>query len=157
MTATNKCARPASPTYLWPSWGIRQATPKEPPNEHAIEHGARILRAAGNRAGGIVGNPAVLLVRAARIMGEPIDLSCSDGSGCCFSLRVPDQPDWLAAPNARRAGARSGKAARSPGHALRLRCGNHHGDRIYRFHLLLARSAAQRAPRSQHSVLEVAA
>ncbi len=70
-----------------------------------------------------VGNPAAVLVGAARIVGNrSIYIAPLAAAGCLF-VRLPDQPDSSAATNARHAGARPGAAARSHLGAVRHRSG----------------------------------
>ena len=110
-----------------------------------------------NRARGHVGDSALLLVGAARIVGEPLDLHRAAGRRRGRAVRLPDRHDPPAAQNARHVGARPGAAGRQARPAIRLRRDGDHPDRVHRRGVLLPGRAAQRTPRSQHPVLEVAA
>ena len=57
-------------------------------------------RIAGNRTRGCIGDSALLLVGAARIVGVPFDLYRAAGRRCRLSARLHDQPDLAAAQHA---------------------------------------------------------
>ena len=94
---------------------------------------------------------APVLVGAARIVGEPFDLHCAAGGRRCRSVRLLSQLDCGYLGKA--AEAQSGATSSAIRHGGR-------SDDAYRHRrecVLLSRRVARRAPRSQHSVLEVAA
>src|ERR1039458_7352681 len=89
--------------------------------------------------------PAVLLVGAARTVGEPRDLPCSAGGGWGFSGRLSDQFDSSGEPYARGISARRDAPARKDRPTVRLRGGHGHARVIARGTLLLHRGPAERA------------
>ena len=100
----------------------------------SIERHARVShRLAGNRSRGHVGDPAHVLVGAARIVGEPFDLYRAAGRRRRLSVRLPDQPDSAAAAacvNWRRCDpAQQRSRSRQP---YSLRRDAAHGDRFHR-------------------------
>src|ERR1019366_1156068 len=130
---------------------IRPARHKEQLDEYSIECHERVLRLAENRARIHVGHSAHVLVDATRIVGEPFDLRCAAGGRWSRSVRLLSQLDcgYLGKAAAAQSGATSSA----------IRHGGRSND-AYRYRrecVLLSRRAAQRAPRPQHSVLEVAA
>jgi ABC-type multidrug transport system ATPase subunit len=101
LAALGELRTPSIATCLWPCWeitrAIRPASQKEPLNEYSIERFARIAQLAGSRACDLVGAPALLLVGAARIVGEPFRLYCAVGRRGGLFVRLPDQPGCSAA------------------------------------------------------------
>src|ERR1019366_6313237 len=129
----------------------RPARHKEQLDEYSIECHERVLRLAENRTRIHVGHSAHVLVDATRIVGEPFDLRCAAGGRWSRSVRLLSQLDcgYLGKAAAAQSGATSSA----------IRHGGRSND-AYRYRrecVLLSRRAAQRAPRPQHSVLEVAA
>src|SRR5260221_14317093 len=124
------CARPALPTCSLRCWKISRGTRphKEPLDEHSIERHARILRLAENRTCCHGGDSAIVLVSAARTMGEPLDLYRTPGRGHCISARFFHQHALSAAPHARRMAPRLCAGARCIRYALRASGGTDHGD-----------------------------
>ena len=106
---------------------------------------------------GHVNYPATLLVGAARIMGEPVDLHRAVDRQRRRVVRLLDQHNWHAASPARLVAARSGEAASHRRATLRRRRDSDHADRVSGGDILLSRRVTRRTPRSQHSFLEVAA
>ena len=143
---------------LAPQAGGQEAKPEANSDEYAIESRLASTVDARQRALQLVGDPAVLLVGAARIVGEPLDLHrAADrrrGRACSASwistFDLPDAGVQCCWPSTRHAASRYRDAVRHRGN-------DDHVHRVHRRHLLLPRCAARRTSRSQHPVLEVAA
>src|SRR5580704_11396125 len=147
------CAHPASPTCSLPSWAIRPVWHKEQLDDYSIKRSAgRSPRLAGNRTPCHVADTALLLVGAPRIVGEPFDLYRAVGGGGRQLARLLDRHAWP-----RVVDAQPHALAHDTRRTLPLRHCPDHGYCFCGRAVLLPRRAAQRAPRSQHLVLEVAA
>src|SRR3989440_567025 len=85
------------------------------------------------------------------------DLYRAAGRRRRFPVRLSDQHYSSAGQDACPIGARSGAAARSDRHAVRHSSSSAHAYAVAGRSVLLSRRAARRTPRSQHTVLEVAA
>src|SRR6516165_8614222 len=120
--ASAKCARPAFLTCSLPLWAITWATHKERLDEYPIEHHARVFRPIpGNRVAGHFGSPAFLLVGAARIVGDPLDLYCAIGSRGGNPGGIPDQHDSSSSQDACCVSAKPGAAKPGDPTALHVR------------------------------------
>src|SRR5258708_35072370 len=136
-----RCARPASPTYSLPCWEIcreisrviRPASYKEQRDEYSIQRRPRVLRAAGIRARGHVGDSAHVVVGTTGIEGIPFDLSRPAGPRQPRPGRLSDCHAWprhVDQPGAGTHGTRT---------TLHLRCVSDHGSRVYCRVVLLTR------------------
>src|SRR3984893_18833879 len=97
------CARPALPTCSLRCWKISRGTRphREQLDEHPIKCHARILRLAENRTRCHGGDPATVLVGAARTMGVPFHLLRAAGRRPFLSAWLFLQHGLSAAPDAR--------------------------------------------------------
>jgi hypothetical protein len=81
-------------------WAITPANHKEYPDEYSIESCRRVFRPFGGLTRFNVSDSTVLLVRASRIVGEPLDLSRTCGRGRGISVRLFDKHDSSPRQNA---------------------------------------------------------
>src|SRR6266699_2369243 len=129
--------RPAFPTYSLPSCATRPASREESADEYTTKyHAGRSPSIAAPSTHGHSGGATGLLGAAARILGEPLDLSRTTRRRRPLPVRLSHQHHSSAARN-------GGLPADGDFHS-------HHD-------VLLHRSAATRTPRSQHPVLEIPA
>ena len=140
-------------------WAIQAGAPhKERRDEYSIERRHRILlRIAGNSRRDDLGEPAHVLVGAARIVGEPFDLSRAAGRRRRLSVRLFDQHDWPAGQDAAPAAldpAQQHEAVLTP---YDMAAGLIMLTAFIVGMFYSSGRAARRTPRSQHPVLEVAA
>src|SRR5207249_4035922 len=141
-----------------PSWATRPATREESADEYTNKyHAGRSPSIAAPRTHGHSGGATGLLGAAARILGEPLDLSRTTRRRRPLPVRLSHQHHSSAARNAGPRGARPRQAARY--HPSAVRHGGLPADGDFHSHhdVLLHRSAATRTPRSQHPLLEVPA
>src|SRR5262249_17337206 len=120
-------------------------------------HAALSARSRGICTAEDSGDSTLLLVRPAGIVGEPLDLHCSARGRRSVSVRLFDQHDYCAASHAWSMAFQPDTPADAAHCPFRNCRSSDHGDGVYRGNFLLARRAVWGAPRSQHSLLEVAA